>query len=360
MFDVAVYGATGYTGRLVCPELVRRGVSFSIAGRDARKLEALARTLPAGIAIDVAPLDHPAALERMARRARVVLDCAGPFARYGRPVLDAALLAGAHFLDITGEQLWMRETFERDGDAKRRGVALINSVGFDVVPTDAAAALAAEAAGAPIESVAIAFTTSGTRPTQGTTRSSIQAAHLGGLAWRDGGFHPEPVGAVTRDIPFPPPFGMRTCTSVPWGDVATAPRSTGAREVRTFFALSPRARRFVPIANALGGITAWDPVQNLLERYVRRLPEGPTPEQRARGHFAVWAEAIGSKGTHSVWVTGNDGYDFTAASASLCAQVAASKEFAGRGALTPSQAFGAKWLLDSLADAGVKWGVGGK
>src|SRR4051812_13953515 len=95
---IVVYGATGYTGRLVCAELARRGASFAVAGRDAGKLEKLARSLAAEPEIVVAGLE-PDELLRMAERGRVILDCAGPFARYGRPVQDAALAAGRHFLD---------------------------------------------------------------------------------------------------------------------------------------------------------------------------------------------------------------------------------------------------------------------
>ena len=356
--EITVYGATGYTGRLVCARLAAMGADFAIAGRDPRKLEALARRLggAASREIIVAPLEEPAALVRMASRARVVLDCAGPFARFGRPVQDAAIEAGAHFLDITGEHPWMRETFARDAEARDAGVALINAVGFDVVPTDAAAALAAEAAGAPIARVRIGFATRGARPTQGTTRSALEAAHLGGLAFVDGAWRVEPVGAELWEVPFREPIGTRLCPSVPWGDVATAPRTTGAREVRTFTSVPRRALKWLPAARALAPVLGWPPVAAFAERRVRRLPEGPTDAERATGVFAVHAEAQGARGTHAIWVTGRDGYDFTAASAAWCARAAADPSFKKTGALTPTQAFGARTMLDALAADGVAWG----
>jgi short subunit dehydrogenase-like uncharacterized protein len=100
-------------------------------------------------------------------------------------------------------------------------------------------------------------------------------------------------------------------------------------------------------------------VRALAERWVRSLPEGPSDEQRSRGRFAVYAEARGANGLRAAWVTGGDGYDFTAASSSLCAERAAAADFPARGALTPTQAFGARALLDGLADAGVRWGLAG-
>src|SRR5262245_14346600 len=137
--DVVVYGATGYTGRLICAELKKQKVPFVISGRDEGKLRLLKTTLALDAPILAAALDDAAALRKMAESARVVLDCAGPFVKWGKPVQDAALAAGRHFLDITGEQTYMRPTFARDAEARARGVALINAVGFDVVPTDCAA-----------------------------------------------------------------------------------------------------------------------------------------------------------------------------------------------------------------------------
>src|SRR5690349_15803522 len=177
--DVVVYGATGYTGRLVCEELARLKTPFAIAGRDPNKLEPLAARFDERPAVIVARLDDPPGLARMADRGKVVLDCAGPFADYGKPVQDAALAARRHFMDITGEHHYMLDTYKRDAEARAHGVALINAVGFDVVPTDCAAVLAADAAGAPVTHVRIAFAPMGGRATQGTTRSALRAAHLG-------------------------------------------------------------------------------------------------------------------------------------------------------------------------------------
>jgi short subunit dehydrogenase-like uncharacterized protein len=66
---------------------------------------------------------------------------------------------------------------------------------------------------------------------------------------------------------------------------------------------------------------------------------------------------VGAKGTRAAWVTGGDGYDFTAVAAALCAERAAAADFDKRGALTPTQAFGARALLDGLKESGVAWGL---
>src|SRR5262249_21493047 len=101
--DVIVYGATGLTGRLACYELDAAGVAFAIAGRDAGKLAALAVELPAATVRAAAATD-PDALAGAFAGARVVLNCAGPSDVVGEPVLVAALAAGAHCVDLGGDQ----------------------------------------------------------------------------------------------------------------------------------------------------------------------------------------------------------------------------------------------------------------
>ena len=359
MADVAVvvYGATGFTGRLICGELARRKVPFAVAGRDRAKLTALSASLGAAAPeVLVAALDDRAALEQAVARGRVVLACAGPFARMGEPVREAALAARRHYLDITGENDYMLATAARDAEARVRGVALVNAVGFDVVPTDAAAVLASDAAGGKPELLRIAMLFGG-RATQGTTRSALESADKGGLAYIAGKYVSEPIAADRWHASFPPPVGDRVCVSIPWGDLATAPRSTGARTVRTYVVMSPALARVAPLVGLAGKALSWGPAKRLAERWLSTLPEGPSDAERARARSAVVAEAQNGRRTARAWVTAGDGYDFTAAAAVECAVRAAADGFDKKGALTPTQAFGARSLLESLAAHDVRFGV---
>lgn len=353
---ITVYGATGFTGRLICGVLARRGVGFRMAGRDEDKLRRLAGSLGKvpGESVDIAPLDDPEALERMAARSKVVLDCAGPFATMGRPVLDACLEARSHFLDITGEVDWMIETLGRDAEARRRKIVAVNAVGFDVIPTDVAAALAAEALGGKVDSVRIAICALGARPTQGTTRSLLGILAGGGLARRDGRIVREKLGAEIWRVPFPAPIGPRDTMSGPLGDVVTADRTTGARNVRCFVSLPRRAMRAGRLAAASLRVPG---VRGMVERWVRTLPEGPGESTRKRAVCSAFAEVSGKNGTRSAWVTLGDAYELTAESAALAAIVASSDGFTATGALSPVQAFGLKVLLDGLGPFNFKSGV---
>jgi hypothetical protein len=99
---IALYGATGFTGRLVARELRRRGADILVAGRGRDKLEALSADL-GGVPIAVASVDDPGALRSLLGPCAAVVACAGPFPLHGEPVLAAAADTGTHYLDTTGE-----------------------------------------------------------------------------------------------------------------------------------------------------------------------------------------------------------------------------------------------------------------
>jgi short subunit dehydrogenase-like uncharacterized protein len=150
--DVVVFGATGITGRQVAVYLAERtgddGMRWAAAARDPAKLEQVLGevgvTAPETI---VADLEDPASLTAMASRARVVLNLVGPYTLYGRPVIEACVASGAHYVDLTGEIPFVRQMIDAfDAPATRAGVKVVQVCGFEVLPPDLAVLLAAETA----------------------------------------------------------------------------------------------------------------------------------------------------------------------------------------------------------------------
>jgi short subunit dehydrogenase-like uncharacterized protein len=143
-FDLIVYGATGFTGRLVVEYLLKTygaqgPVRWAIAGRDEAKLRAVAAELgaPASLPALTANASDPASLEAMARRARVILTTVGPYQLYGEPLLAACVRAGTDYADLCGEPAWMAAMIPRyDAAAKASGARLAFSCGFDSIPFD--------------------------------------------------------------------------------------------------------------------------------------------------------------------------------------------------------------------------------
>ncbi len=138
-YDVILYGATGFTGRQTAEYFAARapdGLRWAVAARNGAKLEEVARETGAAGTI-VADSRNPATVDDMVRRARVLLTTAGPFSKYGSPVVEACLRHGVDYVDITGETWWVRELIERHHDeAAERGIRIVPFCGFDSVPSD--------------------------------------------------------------------------------------------------------------------------------------------------------------------------------------------------------------------------------
>jgi len=144
-FDIVVYGATGYTGRLVAEHFVREyggrpdAPKWAMAGRSLTKLQDVRAAIaaPADTPLIVADADDPASLEAMCRRTRVVLTTVGPYQLYGDALVAACVRTGADYADLCGEPGWMREQIDLHNDAaKASGARICFSSGFDSIPFD--------------------------------------------------------------------------------------------------------------------------------------------------------------------------------------------------------------------------------
>src|SRR5215831_20787778 len=127
---ITVFGAYGHTGRFVVSELHKRGWRAILSGRNRAKLEALHR-IYAEFGVRDASVQEPAALDRALAGASAVINCAGPFADTAIPVVEAALRAGIHYLDVAAEQTAVLAVFERFADAARdAGVVVAPAMAF--------------------------------------------------------------------------------------------------------------------------------------------------------------------------------------------------------------------------------------
>ncbi|MEO0963109.1 MAG: saccharopine dehydrogenase NADP-binding domain-containing protein [Pseudomonadota bacterium] len=143
-FDVVVYGATGFTGRLVAEYLnnqygVGKDLKWAMAGRSEEKLAAVRDEMgvPADVPFVVADASDPASLKSMAERTGVVLTTVGPYQLYGSDVVAACVAAGTDYVDLCGEVNWMHTMIAEHGEAaKKSGARIVLSCGFDSIPFD--------------------------------------------------------------------------------------------------------------------------------------------------------------------------------------------------------------------------------
>jgi short subunit dehydrogenase-like uncharacterized protein len=334
-----LYGANGYTGRLIVDAALRAGVAPAIAGRNREAIECLAREK--GVPFLVFDWSDPAAATRSLEPFAALLLAAGPFSQTSERAFDACLAAKTAYLDITGEVAVFEALFARDAEAKAAGIAAVPGTGFDVVPSDCLAALlSAQLPGA--DRLALAFR--GFRPSPGTARTMLEGAPSGGLVRENGRLRRVPAAWKTRDVPFRD--RTRAAMTIPWGDLATAWRSTGIPNIETYAAASPRAiasaRRFSRLAGAL----RWRPVRRFLEARIAARVPGPTAEERARERSQLWGRVERADGRFAEGrLETLEGYDFTALSSVACALRVLSGSIAP-GVWTPSRAFGADFVRE--------------
>jgi short subunit dehydrogenase-like uncharacterized protein len=352
---IAVYGATGFTGRLVAAELRRRGARMLLSGRNPAKLEILADEIGGGVETRAATLDDPAALRDLLEPCAAVISCAGPFSVHGEPVLAAAVETGTHYLDTTGEQSFMRRVFERYGDrAERAGVVLVTAMGFDYVPGDMIASLTAGSG--PADEVVLAYWVKGFTPTRGTALSLMAVLSGGDVEWRGGELVPasQRVGRGTWE--FPEPIGRQGMVRYPAGEHITVPMHVRTPRVTTLLsAATPIPDAATPLVMAPFQLALRTPLRRVLETLIPRLPEGPSTESRRKSRFVIECEARSGAGGVRGSVSGSDPYGLTARTTVEGALRCASPGYDRRGALAPSQAFDPADFLDSLASAGVEY-----
>jgi short subunit dehydrogenase-like uncharacterized protein len=359
---IAVYGATGYTGKLVAAELAREKADFVLSGRNPDKLAALAEEIGGDVRTQAASLDDPESLRSLLGDCSAVINCAGPFVRFGEPVLKAAVESGTHYLDTTGEQPYMRMAFERYGPAaEKAGVAVIPAMGFDFVPGDMIAALTAEGMGE-VDEVVIAYAWRDFTPTRGTTLTTLEIMGGGAVEWRKLQWLPaeHPLGSATFD--FGEPIGRQRMLRYPSGEQITVPRHIPTRIVTTLltastFAPHPRLAALMQLVARPAGLALHTPLKRAIRAAVSRLPEGPDPEQRAACRYTIVAEVRRGNEARRGVLHGRDTYGVTAALVTKGALIAARGDVPRSGALAPSQAFESKGFLEGLERFEIEWEI---
>jgi short subunit dehydrogenase-like uncharacterized protein len=333
-----IYGATGYTGRLILARCLARGIRPILAGRSEAVRE-LARAH--GLPGTVVGLENPPALEGALAGVKAVLHCAGPFSHTSRPMADACLAAGVHYLDITGEIAVFEALAARNAEARGRGVMLLPGSGFDVVPSDCLALHLKERLPAASRLI-LAFESSGGL-SRGTATTMVENIARGGAVRREGRIVPVPAGWKTIHLDLG--RGPVTVTTLPWGDVATAWYSTGIPEIEVYTRTTAAMRLGLAASRYLGAVLSSAPVQRLLKGRIRSGAPGPDAAARARGVSRIYGEVSDPKGrTARARLQGPEGYTMTAHTA-----VAAAERVLAGGATpgfqTPSLAFGSRFIL---------------
>lgn len=361
---IVVFGATGYTGRLVAEALVDRGSRPVLAARSQDKLDALGRDLDADSPLETAVADvgDPKSVRALIERGDVLVSTVGPFARWGDAAAGAAVDAGALYVDSTGEPAFIRRIFEDYGPrADRAGAGMLTAAGYDWVPGNLAGALALREAGEDATRVAVGYFLTGGGSMSGGTAASAAGTFLEpSFAYRDGRIAAERAGRRARSFPVKGKelWGVSVGGTEHYALPRVHPR---LREVEVSLGWLGPASRVMPIAGApVELLTKLPParagIDALLQRFVKGSTGGPDAQARSKSGSHVVGVASGEAGRDlaEVHLAGVNGYTFTGDFIAWAAAEAASKGFQATGALGPVDAFGLERLEAGAAEAGIE------
>ena len=304
-----LYGANGYTGELIAREAVKRGMRPVLAGRSRAKIEALAAEL--GCKSAVFSVDDHTSMVSALTEVRAVLNCAGPFSRTARSMMQGCLATHVHYFDITGEIDVFELAHSVHDKAQRARVVLCPGVGFDVVPTDCVA-VALKKALPDATHLSLGFD-GGSGLSRGTAKTAIESAGGGSRIRRDGKIIETPLGSSTRRIDFG--AGEKLAVGIPWGDVSTAFYSTGIPNIEVFSASSAEAVKSMQRAHAMRSLLRQRFVIRALQYAIERRVRPPTQTQRDSNPSFVWGEARNAAGvTKTARLRTANGYSLTVSS----------------------------------------------
>jgi len=396
--DVVVFGATGFTGRLVAEYLAGHAPSearIGLAGRSQDKLARVRSELPGAAAawpLITADSSDPGSLTALAEATKVVLTTVGPYARGGLALVEACAAAGTDYADLAGEVLFMRDSIDRHGAAAEAGGAkIVHACGFDSIPSDLGVLLLHEAAQA-----------DGTGALEETTllvaamRGGFSGGTVASIKGQLDEMRADPARkrvavdpySLSPDRDSEPDLGKQPDVRPPGRDVQlggswVAPfvmASVNTRVVRRSNALQdwaygPRLRysevmgfghgRLAPVLaggtaaglGALAGGLTFKPTRALLDRVLPSPGEGPSEEARRKGFFKIEVHGRTKNGAHYVCrveAQGDPGYAATAVmlgEAALCLALDEDRLPARAGVLTPATGIGAP-LAERLRAAG--------
>ncbi|WP_454782056.1 saccharopine dehydrogenase family protein [Legionella sp. WA2022007384] len=334
-----IYGSYGYTGNLIAELSVQQGLKPILAGRDEEKLKRQATALNLDYRVfDVNDLEQT---KKALRDLIAVIHCAGPFKHTYKNMALACLAERTHYLDITGEVGVIEELMAMNDRALIEEIMLLPGAGFDVVPSDCLAAYLKRClpdANRLVLAIASFNENAGLNISHGTAKTMIEDIPEGTLIRENGVLKNVSFGWKSHFFDFGSPRKM-LCTTISWGDLASAWWSTQIPNIETYMALPKKVIELKKVINSFKWVLNWFLVKKFIMHKINQLPAGPTEKQRQNSVVKIYGEVVNDAGEKiAALMTTPNGYSFTALSTLMIIQNVLSGN-APIGFQTPSSAY---------------------
>lgn len=341
-----IYGANGYTDELIAREAVRRGEKPVLAGRSLAKIQPLAQELD--LEARAFALEDGVEAAKQLNGCTLVMHCAGPFSVTARPMMEACLQAGVHYLDITGEIAVFEMAQSLGARARQAGIVICSGVGFDVIPTDCLAAVLSQKM-PDATHLALGFDTRSTM-SPGTAKTNVEGLAMPGKVRRDGKIISVPMAHQVRRIDFG--NGVKLAMTIPWGDVSTAYHTTGIPNVEVYIPANKGLIFGARLSKFIRPVLALPSVQKWVQAFLAKSVKGPDEARRADLPTYVWGEVRNARGqVLTARIRTVNVYSLTIMGALAVIEYLLHQQPKG-GAYTPSRLVGAD-LVTRLAGSGL-------
>lgn len=360
--EVVLFGATGFTGKLVAHALVARGVAPVLVGRDRGKLARMSSEMN-GLRFEVADAGDSSALRQLLSPGDILITTVGPFCRYGDAALQAAIAAQCHYIDSTGEPDFIARVFRMAGlEIPDEGPLVLPAFGYDYVPGNCAAGAALEQAGRTATRVDIGYFLEPAgipRLSQGTFASLCDAlvqnvVYYNAGEYREGAFGQYFARFVVN--------GRKASTlSAPGSEVHALPRVyPWLRDVNGYNGWFGPLCGFFSLFMRVHAIPMkWSPYRRLMQWIAGKVTSrgrGPNETQRDASGSRIVALAKSADGAvlARTDLVGADGYDFTARMIAWAAQSILEHRNLRGGVCGPLEAFGLDRLVNGHHECGLE------
>jgi short subunit dehydrogenase-like uncharacterized protein len=341
-----LYGANGYTGQLIAKLSESYKLYPILAGRNEEAIRQLGAALE--LPYRFIDLNDAKQLKDGLADIQLVLHAAGPFQLTARPMIEACIATGTHYIDITGEIPVFELAKQFNDVAIQSGIMLMPGVGFDVVPTDCMAMFLKNKL-PDAATLQLAFAGLGGGLSHGTATTMVMGLGEGGAVRENGKIVTKPLGHKGRWINFSEIMGKEKklfVMTIPWGDISTAYFTTGIPNIETFTSVSPKVYQFLKLQKTFNWLLRTSFLKRYIMNKINRKPAGPSDEARSKGSSLIWGKVTNPNGKAvEATMRTKDGYTLTAHSSLLIVQ----KILSGHvkpGYQTPAAVYGEDLVLE--------------
>lgn len=342
-----LYGANGYTGKLIAKLAASYSLQPILAGRTESLIKPLADELQ--LPYVIVDLNDKDALEKALQQVKLVLHAAGPYVFTAKQMIEACLQTGVHYIDINGDISVFEMLKKYDAAAKEKNIMVMPGVGFDVVPTDCIA-LQLKNKMPDATHLKLAFASVGGGLSHGTATTMTGKIGEGGAVRENGKIVRKPLGQKGMWVNFSAGshggdkklFVM----TIPWGDVSTAYTTTSIPNIEAYTGMAPKVYRMLKFQWAFNWLLRTEFVRNIIRKKIKSKPAGPSDEQRKKSSSMVWGEVSNTAGIKlTAAISCYDGYTLTAHSSLLITQKILNGDLKP-GYQTPAGCYGENLIME--------------